>query len=608
MGITQIIELLAPAKNLECGLAAISHGADAVYIGGPRFGAREAVGNSIGDIEKLASEAHLYGAKVYVALNTILYDNELEPAGKIIGEVYEAGADALIIQDMGLLEMDLPPIPLHASTQINNYLPERIEFLEAVGFKRAVLARELTLDQIHEIRSRTTIELEAFIHGSLCVSMSGQCYLSHAIGGRSANRGACAQPCRKRYSLIDAKGKMILEDKHLLSLKDLDHSESLEDLADAGIRSFKIEGRLKDIDYVKNITSFYRKKIDAILEEKPDYQAASYGKTYISFTPDPQKSFNRGSTNYFLNGRTKEITSFDTPKSLGEEAGKVIHIGRDYFQLESQLEISNNDGLVFISHSGESKGVKVNKVEKGLIIPDKMNGIYLDARVYRNYDHKFREQLKVDSTNRKIKVELYLEETPEGFSVRALDETGIEITIFQHQEKQTARDIGKSKETIVRQLAKSGETVFEVTKVETGGCEKYFFQSAVLNFMRRDLLEKLSLQRKQKRHFDNVRQKNSFRFPAQELGYEANVSNHLARQFYERHGIINPGNAFELLDDHQGLTVMTTKHCLKYQLGYCIKYDGPNVQPPYEPLYLFDGGNKLRLEFDCLNCRMKVVF
>ena len=608
MNQTQVIELLAPAKNLECGLAAISHGADAVYIGGPRFGAREAVGNSIGDIEKLAAEAHLFGAKVYVALNTILYDNELEPARQIIGEVYDAGADALIIQDMGLLEMDLPPIPLHASTQINNYLPEKIEFLEAVGFKRAVLARELTLDQISEIRRRTTIELEAFVHGSLCVSMSGQCYLSHAIGGRSANRGACAQPCRKRYSLIDAEGKMIMEDKHLLSLKDLDHSESLEDLAEAGIRSFKIEGRLKDVDYVKNITSFYRKKIDAILEERPDYQAASHGKTYIGFNPDPQKSFNRGSTNYFLQGRSKEMTSFDTPKSLGEEAGKVIHIGRDYFQLETQLELSNNDGLVFISHPGESKGIKVNKVEKDLIFPDKMNGIYQDSRVYRNYDHKFREQLKVDSTNRKIRVKLDLEEMPEGFSLGALDETGIEVRIYLDHEKQPAREIGKSKETIIRQLAKSGETVFEVTKVETGGCEKYFFQSAVLNSMRRDVLEKLSSQRKQKQPFDNIREKNSVPFPAKELGYEANASNHLARQFYERHGILNPGKAFELLDVHQGLTVMTTKHCLKYQLGYCIKYDGTNIQLFNEPLYLVDGKDKLRLEFDCSNCRMKVVF
>jgi len=604
----RLIELLAPAKNLECGLAAISHGADAVYIGGPRFGAREAVGNSISDIEKLAFEAHLFGAKVYVAVNTILYDNELEPARKIIEEVYNAGADALIIQEMGLLEMDLPPIPLHASTQVNNYHPEKIKFLEAVGFKRAVLARELTLDQIREIRACTTIELEAFVHGSLCVSMSGQCYLSHAIGGRSANRGGCAQPCRKMYSLIDAEGKMLLKDKHSLSLKDLDQSNSIGALAEAGISSLKIEGRLKDVDYVKNITSFYRKKIDAFLEEKTDYQASSHGKTYFGFNPDPHKSFNRGSTNYFLYKRSKEITSFDTPKSLGEEAGKVIKVANDFFQLETKLELSNNDGLVFISSSGESAGIKVNRVEKDLIFPDKMNGIFVGARVYRNYDHKFREMLKADSTYRKIKVELYLKENKEGFLLRTVDETGVEVSLHFEDEKQLARDIQKSKESIIRQLTKSGDTVFEVADVDTGSSEKYFFQSAVLNLMRREVLEMLSSVRKQKPHFDFTREKNSIPFPTKELGHEGNVSNHLALRFYERHGVLNPHKAFELLSDYKGLTVMTTKHCLKYQLGYCLKYDKPHINSLSEPLYLTDGKNKLLLEFDCLNCQMKVDF
>jgi 23S rRNA 5-hydroxycytidine C2501 synthase len=608
MNQTRVIELLAPAKNLECGLAAISHGADAVYIGGPKFGAREVVGNSISDIEKLADEAHLFGAKVYVALNTILYDNELESARKIIEELYQAGADALIIQDMGLLEMDLPPIPLHASTQVHNYHPEKIEFLEAVGFKRAVLARELSIDQIQEISGRATIELEAFIHGSLCVSMSGQCYLSDAIGGRSANRGACAQPCRKRYSLIDVEGEMILENKHLLSLKDLDHSESIGDLAEAGISSFKIEGRLKDVDYVKNITSFYRKKIDAFLEGKPEYHASSIGKTYFGFNPEPQKSFNRGSTNYFLYGRSKGITSFDTPKSLGEEAGKVVKTGLDYFQLETKLELSNNDGLVFMSPAGESIGIKVNRVEKDLIFPDKMNGIYAGASIYRNYDHKFREMLKTDLTNRKIRVELYLQENPEGFSLKALDESGMEVTAHLKIEKQPAREIVKSRGAIIRQLTKSGGTVFEVTKVDTCGCEKYFFQSAILNSIRRDVLELLCNLRMQKPIFESKREKNPYPFPSKQIGYEGNVSNQLARKFYQRHGVLNPEKAFELLEDHHQLTVMTSKHCLKYQLGYCLKYDDAKKLPINEPLYLIDGSHKLRLEFDCRNCQMKVIF
>ena len=300
MASKKIIELLAPAKNLICGRAAISHGADAIYIGGPKFGAREDAGNSLQDIEKLVEEAQVFGVKVYVALNTILYDSELEDARQQIRNLYEIGVDALITQDMGILEMDLPPIPLHASTQLHNYLPEHIKFLEAVHFKRVVLARELSIDQIRNIRSQTSIELEAFVHGSLCVSFSGRCYLSHAIGGRSANRGACAQPCRKRYTLYDADKKVISADQHLLSLKDLKQSGSIKELAEAGIQSFKIEGRLKDVDYVKNITAFYRKKMDAFLEGQPEFQAASAGKSYLSFEANPAKSFNRGATDYFL--------------------------------------------------------------------------------------------------------------------------------------------------------------------------------------------------------------------------------------------------------------------------------------------------------------------
>jgi len=344
-----MIELLAPAKNLICGRAAISHGADAVYIGGPKFGAREDAGNSIQDIEQLVKEARIFGVKVYVALNTILYDSELEDASRQIKDIYEAGADALIIQDMGILEMDLPPIALHASTQLHNYDPEQLKFLEAVHFKRAVLARELSLDQISTIRNQTSIELEAFVHGSLCVCFSGRCYLSHAIGGRSANRGACAQPCRKRYTMYDADKKVILADQHLLSLKDLNHSNSIKELAEAGIGSFKIEGRLKDVDYVKNITAYYRSKIDAFLDERPEYKQASAGKCFMNFEANPMKSFNRGGTDYFLHGRTKEITSFESPKFLGEAIGTVIKVTPHYFEMDTTFEIANNDGLVFIS-------------------------------------------------------------------------------------------------------------------------------------------------------------------------------------------------------------------------------------------------------------------
>jgi len=608
MASKKIIELLAPAKNLICGRAAISHGADAIYIGGPKFGAREDAGNSLQDIEKLVEEAQVFGVKVYVALNTILYDSELEDARQQIRNLYEIGVDALITQDMGILEMDLPPIPLHASTQLHNYLPEHIKFLEAVHFKRAVLARELSIDQIRNIRGQTSIELEAFVHGSLCVSFSGRCYLSHAIGGRSANRGACAQPCRKRYTLYDADKKVISADQHLLSLKDLKQSGSIKELAEAGIQSFKIEGRLKDVDYVKNITAFYRKKMDAFLEGQPEFQAASAGKSFLSFEANPAKSFNRGATDYFLHGRTKEIVSFESPKFLGELVGEVTLVTTKYFEIHSTLEIANNDGLVFISAAGESVGIKVNVTERSRIFPDKMNGIYPGAKVYRNYDHLFQQQLKADLTVRKIAVKIEIAESDDGFDLTAHDESGIMVTMEYNLPKNPARDILKSKETITHQLTKSGDTPYFVSGVETNETEKFFFQASVLNSMRRDLLDRITETRKKKTRTQISNEPNSFPYPDKEIGFEGNISNQLARQFYVRHGVENPEMAFEKQPDPHGKTVMTTKHCLKFQMGFCPKFGGKKTSDFSEPFSLNDGTNELRLDFDCLRCVMKVIY
>jgi len=608
MASKKIIELLAPAKNLICGRAAISHGADAIYIGGPKFGAREDACNSLQDIEKLVEEAQIFGVKVYVALNTILYDSELEDARQQIRNLYEIGVDALIIQDMGILEMDLPPIALHASTQLHNYLPEHIKFLEAVHFKRAVLARELSIDQIRNIRGQTSIELEAFVHGSLCVSFSGRCYLSHAIGGRSANRGACAQPCRKRYTLYDADKKVITADQHLLSLKDLNQSGSIKELAEAGIKSFKIEGRLKDVDYVKNITAFYRKKMDAFLEDQPEFQAASAGKSFLSFEANPAKSFNRGATDYFLHGRSKEIVSFESPKFLGELVGEVTQVTTKYFEIKSPLEIANNDGLVFISAAGESVGIKVNITDKSRIFPDKMNGIYPGAKVYRNYDHLFQQQLKADLTVRKIAVKIEIGESDDGFELTARDETGIVVTSEYSLPKNPARDIIKSKETITHQLTKSGDTPYFVSGVETNGTEKFFFQASVLNSMRRDLLERITETRKKKTRTQISNEPNSFPYPDKEIGFEGNISNQLARQFYMRHGVENPEMAFEKQPDPHGKTVMTTKHCLKFQMGFCPKFGGKKPLNFSEPFSLNDGINELRLDFDCLRCVMKIIY
>ena len=609
------LELLAPAKNLECGIAAIRHGADAVYIGAPRFGAREAAGNSIGEIEKLTAEARIFGVQTYVALNTILYDNELEEAGRIIRQVYEAGADAVIIQDFGILEMDLPPIALHASTQANNFTVDKINFLEAIGFKRAVLARELSLDQIGEIANQTTIELEAFVHGSLCVSLSGQCYMSHAMGGRSANRGACAQPCRKKYTLLDSAGKIIVHDKHLLSLKDLNRSKSIRELADAGIRSFKIEGRLKDIDYVKNITAYYREELDRILEEKPEYRHASLGKTTFFFAPDPSKSFQRGSTEYFLKGRNDPVAGMDSPKSMGEEIGEVTRITRDSILVSGTKQISNNDGLTFLGKNGESTGLKVNKAENGMIYPDRMNGVFVGAKIYRNSDHAFQMALERKSAERKIPVSLTLVETPDGFSVGVPLEGAPSGAVYSMlMPKISANDPVKSRENILRQLAKSGDTPFVVTDIDTGGNEQYFFASQQLNELRRGLLDLLRSERMALPPNRIIHDpanpilsvNKTIPFPDDAFHFENNISNKLAMQFFKRHGIENPEMAVEKRPESGRLQVMTTKHCLKYELGFCPKFGGSSPSHLTEPFFLLDGANRFELEFDCRNCMMKV--
>lgn len=608
------LELLAPAKNLECGIAAIRHGADAVYIGAPRFGAREAAGNSVDEIRKLAAEAHIYGAKTYVALNTILYDHELAEAEAIIRQVWEAGADALIIQDFGILEMDLPPIPLHASTQANNFTASKVRFLEDTGFKRAVLARELSLSQISEIAGQTSIELEAFVHGSLCVCLSGQCYMSHVSGGRSANRGACAQPCRKKYTLADATGKIIVRDKHLLSLKDLDRSRSIRELAEAGVHSFKIEGRMKNEDYVKNITSYYRKELDLVLEGKSGYEAATPGKTSILFMPDPVKTFHRAATEYFLHGRMESVAGLDSPKSLGEEIGVVTGITQDSIRISGTKQISNNDGLTFIGRKGESVGLKVNKAENGLIFPDKMNGVYTGAKIYRNYDHAFQSILARKTAERKIPVSLLLRETDEGFQLCSDTGACFEIKIS----KIPANDPARSRDNILRQLARTGDTPYSVKDISTGGNEQYFFTQQQLNEMRRGLVENISAKSLAApsdslagdaaehtvvptNYRDNVTP-----FPDDPWHFENNITNRLAMQFYRRHGMEDMALGVEKRTLSGRLQVMITRHCIQHELGFCKRYGGTFPPDITEPLVLKDGDNQFQVEFDCRNCMMRI--
>ena len=428
------IELLAPAKNLETGIEAINHGADAVYIGAPQFSARSAAGNSLDDIRQLVEYAHLFHAKVYVALNTILNDSELAAAEKIIWDVYHAGAGAIIIQDAGILNLSLPPIAIHASTQMDNRNLKKVRFLEDAGFSQVVLARELTINEIKDIATHTSVALEVFVHGALCTSYSGQCYISQALSGRSANRGVCAQYCRLPYTLQDAGGNVLASQKHLLSLKDLNQSDFLEELLDAGVSSLKIEGRLKESSYVKNSTAYYRQKLDTIFEKRPEYRAASSGESIPFFMPNPQKSFNRGFTNYFLHGRTKNIASPDSPKSIGEPVGNVADVKGNHFTLAGQKTIHNGDGLCF-----GSTGFRVNRVEGNQIFPAEMPRLTPGTTLFRNYDHEFEKTLSGKSAERKMRIEWLLEENSFGFSLTITDEAGFSATITQDFAKELAK-------------------------------------------------------------------------------------------------------------------------------------------------------------------------
>jgi 23S rRNA 5-hydroxycytidine C2501 synthase len=601
------IELLAPARTAASGIIAVNFGADAVYTGAPLFSARKAAGNSVTDIERLANYAHRYYARVYVALNTILFDNELDTARHLIRQLYEAGADALIIQDMGILQMDLPPVELHASTQTNNYDPARIRFLEEVGFSRIILARELTLEQIRKIREVTTCELESFVHGALCVSMSGQCYMSESQGGRSGNRGVCAQPCRKLYDLTDSRGKIIQRQKHLLSLKDLDLSDHLPEMAFAGISSFKIEGRLKDDNYLKNVTAFYRKRLDTFLEGTPGFVKSSSGTVTFDFIPDPVKTFSRGSTDYFLNGRNKDIVSFDTAKSAGEFAGTVQRVEGKKVTIRLVKEINNNDGLTYFTEEGNLEGVKVNTAVGNEILLAGHAKLKPGSNLYRNYDHAFSEKLKGSRTIRKVRIEIRIEIAESIVKFNVTDEDGVSFEMEIQHEGISASQPEKAAQVLREQMARSGGTVFEVGNVSLSWKEPIFIPVSVINQMRRDLLEAFLDYRLKFRPMPVrfIHRENAIG-PDKSVSFLGNVSNRLAKKFYEKHGAENVEPALELSRDYKGRRLMTMKHCLKYQLGFCPR-EGNHLPSGFaEPLYLTDGDRKFRLEFDCRDCRMNL--
>jgi collagenase-like PrtC family protease len=605
------LELLAPAKNVQTGIAAINHGADAVYIGGPSFGARAAAANSLADIELLVRHAHLFHARVYVALNTIFGDRELENAVRLSHELYDRGVDALIIQDVGLLEKDLPPIPLHSSTQMNNRSPEKVRFLEEVGFKQVVLARELSLEEIRNIRRVTNVALEHFVHGALCVSYSGQCYISEIMAGRSANRGECAQFCRHSYDLKDMSGSVLEKDRYLLSLKDLDLSAHLRQLIDAGISSFKIEGRLKDANYVKNVTAHYRTLLDEIIAADSSLSKSSSGSFAYSFSPDPEKSFHRGDTDYFLHGGGEKVAELRSPKSTGKSVGRVARIEQNYFTIEGKEKISNGDGLCFYDKKSTLQGLRVNREDQGRIYPKdgtRSLGLTLGTEVYRNLDVEFYKELGRSEQCRSIAASLRLLECEDGLDLFIKDEDGIASTVSLQLTKEKAKRPGDLLTMLGKQLKKSGGTIFSVKDVDVKVAPDLFFKASDINSLRRrgfEEHEKVRLGAYVPEQAEFV--KNEYPWLEENVSYLDNISNSSAVNFYRRHGVNlsakEAGVLSPITADNPAL--MRTKYCVRHQLQRCPKQPGQKGRAA-DTLIISDNTGEYLLEFDCRKCEMIV--
>jgi len=601
------LELLAPAKNADFGIEAIKHGADAVYIGGPAFGARYGAGNTVADIERLCAFAHRFHARVFVALNTILRDDELEDSRQLAWQLYEAGADALIIQDMGLLELDLPPIQLHASTQTDNRNAAKVKFLEDAGFSQVVLARELSLKEVAEIAGQTTLALEYFVHGALCVAFSGQCFISHAHTGRSANRGECSQACRLPYTLIDDKGKTITENQHLLSMKDNNQTENILALAQAGVSSFKIEGRLKDLSYVKNITAHYRALLDEVIAQHPEFRRASSGRSTWSFTPQPEKTYNRGFTDYFANDRQDDIGAFDSPAFVGEPIGEVAEIGPNHFTVNADIDFHNGDGVCFYDAHGEVVGVRINRAEGKKLFPVEIpEELTEGTTLFRNRDQEFERALEKDSAERRISVKPTFSETAEGFTLTLTDEDNISATVELPHAKEPAKNADKASATLAEQLAKFGNTMFAAEPAELKLSQAWFLPTGAINALRREATEKLEAARlaAHPRPPRAIPATNPVPYPQDELTYLGNVFNAKARQFYERHGVKLIADAYEANQEKGMVSLMITRHCLRYSFNLCPK-EVKHLKP--DPMTLVNGSEKLILKFDCKACEMHVI-
>lgn len=602
------LELLSPAKNLEFGREAINHGADALYIGAPAFGARQAATNSIEDVEELVRYAHLYGSKVFATTNTLLFDNEIDEAVKIIRQLYNIGVDAILIQDMGLLECDLPPIELHASTQCHNATVERIRFLEQVGFHRVVLAREISLEQMKEIHAATSVDLEAFVHGALCVSYSGQCYMSQYLNGRSGNRGCCSQPCRSTYDLYNDKGQLLIKEKHLLSLKDFNASQQIRNMIDAGITSFKIEGRLKDLSYVKNVTAFYRQLLDNMMDDEE--RCASNGTCSFSFTPDIEKTFNRGYTDYFLKERNP-MASFATQKSIGKRIGEVTSLERTYLTISGKEPFSNGDGLCYFDGDGRLQGFLVNEVHGRTVTPNHMPEITVGTPIWRNNDQQFEKMLQGRTAERKIGVAMHFSTLPERFCLKITDEDGIYVTQSITCEQQEANNPAQNTQNIQKQLSKLGDSPFRLDKITDTTEGHYFIPASLLNQLRRKAVEQLREKRINLFHpHDHPHSDSGALYPAEQLDYRANVINKKADEFYKRHGVKEIEHGVEETEAYDKKALMTTKYCLRYELGCCLR--NKNHRKPQitlnstDTLLLHNNNRHFRLEFDCQQCLMRI--
>lgn len=603
------IEILAPARDLIGGMAAINSGADAVYIGAPQFGARSNANNSIEDVAALVKYAHLFNAQVFVVMNTILYDNELETCRSMIWELYDIGVDALIIQDMAIMEMDLPPIVLHASTQANNRDADKIKFLKDAGIKRVVLARELNLHQIKTIYDEADVELEFFVTGALCVSFSGNCYMSVANGERSANRGSCAQNCRLPYNLIDGNGDTLIRNSHLLSIKDLDVSDQIPNLIEAGIVSFKIEGRLKDVAYVKNNVSYLRQKLDSYLEGSDKYIKASSGKCTYTFDSTLSRTFNRGYTDYFVNERHASIGSWESPKSKGQYIGKLIRTVGNAYEIENGELLNNGDGLCFINEQNEADGIYVNKAENGKVYPNVLKEIKDGTFIYRNNDIAFIKIVeREDSAIRKIGTTLLLTENENGFELIATDEDGNVSTVKLEHAKEQTKNGESIAENFKTQLAKTGFTPYSADEIDVVFSQNWFLPISKINEMRRNVFEQLSeIRLANYKREEHQLVKTSHPYPETKLDFMYNVSNKTARKFYERHGVTEIEKAFELQWDPGKSRVMTTKYCIKYELKKCPIHQkdivGVKVK---EPLVLKQGELEYKLKFNCKPCEMEI--